>query len=146
MYCVSNYILCRKLRWHLPKTVFPSKFFSIFVSLPLLFANYWMQITSCFHSHNNLLVQLHHSLNTKCVLSSVTFGPKTRMIVTEVPIWVRRNPKKYFVSGPAWGKMIKLEKKKEKQFAISYLSKWELNDTSSKITWSKDENHINRTL
>ena len=38
-----------------------------------------------------------------------TFGPKTRMMVTEVPSWVRRKPRKYFVSGPTWGKRIRLE-------------------------------------
>ena len=40
----------------------------------------------------------------------LTLGPKTRKMVTVVLSCVRRNPKKYFISGPQFGKRTKLEK------------------------------------
>lgn len=41
-----------------------------------------------------------------------TFGPKTKIIVVLVESCVRMKPNKYFISGPARGKINKLENSK----------------------------------
>lgn len=50
----------------------------------------------------------------------LTLGPKTNTIVTEVLSWVLTKPRKYFMSGPACGKMIRLKIEK-KRFYYSWL-------------------------
>jgi hypothetical protein len=45
---------------------------------------------------------------TLCLQCRPTFGPNTRMTVTVVLSCVLKKPRKYFISGPACGKKIRL--------------------------------------
>lgn len=64
------------------------------------------------------------------------FGPNTSAMVVDVDNCVRMNPKRYFMSGPACGKIIKLRRTKEKVGGKEKRENWntKFEGTTNKLT------------